>query len=371
MKGVISIIIVVVGLLVSSQAGASSSIVEQNLANMKTLLAKSQESTKQNIQNLQQQVSLRGASNVNANLLTVQQAIKNAQANADALNKLMDEMLNSLKAGNQGNNNNNGNNSNGNNNNNNPPKPNDNNNPKPDPINNETNNNTSPNQGENNGTPNQNDSSPQQNTSDPVVVPNNTNSSSDSNSSQPEENPQSVEGMSFTLAQLEEIMPYSGNRSAYYYPYLTKAMSAGRINNCPRIAAFLAQIGHESGSLVYTTEIADGSAYEGIADIGNTSPGDGVRYKGRGVIQVTGKYNYQIVSQGLGYDFVSNPEELANVPWCIDSAVWWWNNHSLSEIADANTQESFDRTTRIINGGYNGKADRDSRWATAKRVLGC
>lgn len=177
--------------------------------------------------------------------------------------------------------------------------------------------------------------------------------------------------MTINLAQLQEIMPNSGEKSEYYLPYIKKAMSSGGINNCARIAAFLAQIGHESGSLIYTTEIADGSQYEGITDIGNTSPGDGVRYKGRGVIQVTGKYNYQIVSQGLGYDFVSDPEKLATVPYCIDSAVWWWNNHSLSPIADGNTQESFDKTTRIINGGYNGKADRDSRWAVAKRVLGC
>jgi putative chitinase len=175
----------------------------------------------------------------------------------------------------------------------------------------------------------------------------------------------------FTLAQLQEMMPNSGENSAKYYDAIINAMAKGGLNNCPRMAAFLAQIGHESGSLVYTTEIADGSAYEGITNIGNTSPGDGVRYKGRGVIQVTGKYNYQIVSEGLGYDFVSDPEELANAPWCIDSAVWWWNNHTLSPIADGNTQESFDQTTRIINGGYNGKADRDARWAVTKRVLGC
>jgi predicted chitinase len=177
--------------------------------------------------------------------------------------------------------------------------------------------------------------------------------------------------MTITLAQLQEIMPNSGEKSEYYFPYIKKAMSSGGINNCARIAAFLAQIGHESGSLIYTTEIADGSGYEGITDIGNTSPGDGVRYKGRGVIQVTGKYNYQIVGDALGYDFVSDPEKLATTPYCVDSAVWWWNNHTLSPIADANTQESFDQTTRIINGGYNGKADRDSRWAVAKRVLGC
>lgn len=175
----------------------------------------------------------------------------------------------------------------------------------------------------------------------------------------------------FTLAQLQEMMPNSGDNSAKYYDAIINAMTKGNLTNCPRMAAFLAQIGHESGSLVYTTEIADGSNYEGITDIGNTSPGDGVRYKGRGVIQVTGKYNYQIVSEGLGYDFVSEPEKLAEAPWCIDSAVWWWNNHTLSPIADGNTQESFDQTTRIINGGYNGKADRDSRWAVTKRVLGC
>jgi putative chitinase len=184
--------------------------------------------------------------------------------------------------------------------------------------------------------------------------------------------PKSGSGKSlFTLAQLQEIMPNSGEKAAYYLQSLNDAMSAGGLTNCPRVAAFLAQIGHESGSLIYTTEIADGSGYEGITDIGNTSPGDGVRYKGRGLIQVTGKYNYQIVGDALGYNFVADPERLATVPYCVTSAVWWWNNHSLSTIADGNTQESFDQTTRIINGGYNGKADRDSRWAVAKRVLGC
>jgi putative chitinase len=136
-----------------------------------------------------------------------------------------------------------------------------------------------------------------------------------------------------------------------------------------RQAAFLAQIAHESGSLCYVRELASGQAYEGRSDLGNTEPGDGVRFKGRGLIQITGRDNYRAVSKALYGDDETlqlHPELLEDVVPACRSAAWFWWSHGLNALADTG---AFRAITRRINGGMKGQPDRLAFYATAKEVL--
>lgn len=171
------------------------------------------------------------------------------------------------------------------------------------------------------------------------------------------------------LEQLKAIMPHAGPRAAAFVAPLNDAMDEFRIDTPARQAAFLAQIAHESGDLRYTCEIASGERYEGRRDLGNTQPGDGVRYKGRGLIQITGRDNYRACSVGLyGYAdrLLSAPELLEQIGPACRSAAWFWDDHGLSELADTG---SFKTITRIINGGFNGLHERLAAWQRAKEVL--
>ena len=178
-----------------------------------------------------------------------------------------------------------------------------------------------------------------------------------------------------TNKQLKQIYPFSteSNREKYL-PYLNEFMPLYEINTEERTAAFLAQIGHESGQLFYTEEIASGKAYEGRRDLGNTQKGDGTKFKGRGLIQITGRANYQKLTnemRGLpmGVDFVDEPDLLKKPEYATRSACWWWHNRGLNELADSDTENSFKQITRIINGGYNGYTDRYKIWERAKQIL--
>jgi putative chitinase len=141
--------------------------------------------------------------------------------------------------------------------------------------------------------------------------------------------------MKITETQLKDIYPQStqANRDKYL-PYLNKYMEEYGINNADRISAFLAQIGHESGQLKYSEEIASGAAYEGRKDLGNIYSGDGKRFKGRGLIQITGRANYKQISEAFGVDFLSYPELLSTPEYAVSSACWWWNNRKLNTLAD-------------------------------------
>lgn len=134
-----------------------------------------------------------------------------------------------------------------------------------------------------------------------------------------------------------------------------------------RQAFFIAQIAHESGSLRYVQEIASGAAYEGRVDLGNLEPGDGICYKGRGLIQVTGRANYKRCGEALGLDLIGCPELLELPENAARSAGWFWATHNLNASADANDIRT---NTRIINGGANGLLDRTQRLVEAKRGLG-
>jgi len=178
-------------------------------------------------------------------------------------------------------------------------------------------------------------------------------------------------GFIITLAQVQKALPYNEGNAAKYFVNLGQAMKEGKLNTCPRVSAFIAQIGHESGDLRWMEELADGSQYEGELDKGNTQPGDGVKYKGRGPIQVTGRYNYGLITTYFNHDFINNPTDAALPQWGFRIALWYWNTHNLTPLADLNTQSGFDQITYLINGGYNGKADRDSHYAAAKQIWGC
>lgn len=175
-----------------------------------------------------------------------------------------------------------------------------------------------------------------------------------------------------TLAQLKKVMPtLPSAKASQYISHLNEAMNWAAVNTCKRRSAFLSQVAHESADLRYMEEIASGKQYEGRKDLGNTHKGDGVRYKGRGPIQVTGRANYRAAGKALGVDLEGHPTLAATPKYAFKIAAWYWKSRSLNGLADQGTQASFDQITRRINGGLNGKADRDARWRRAKSALGC
>jgi putative chitinase len=169
-----------------------------------------------------------------------------------------------------------------------------------------------------------------------------------------------------TPEQLLKIMPMAKTRINIFLTPINAAMAEFQINVPARQAAFLAQLAHESGQLLYVRELASGAAYEGRKDLGNTEPGDGIRFKGRGLIQITGRANYAKCGDALGYDLVANPEFLESAVLACRSAAWFWRSHGLNELADAGDQISV---TRRINGGTNGLADRLAFFDKAQEVL--
>ena|SRR5688572_1331802 len=173
-----------------------------------------------------------------------------------------------------------------------------------------------------------------------------------------------------TYGQLKACMPNATekNLNKFLAP-LSETMLKYFINTAPRKAAFLAQLIHESGSLQYVREIASGQAYEGRKDLGNTEPGDGRRFKGRGLIQITGRANYKAVSEALGEDFVSTPSLLEEPKWAAMSAGWFWDSRKLNWLADEATEEAFRKITKRINGGYNGWEDRKKHYLRCMSVL--
>ncbi|MBK5914576.1 glycoside hydrolase family 19 protein [Rhodocyclus purpureus] len=171
------------------------------------------------------------------------------------------------------------------------------------------------------------------------------------------------------LDQFRKIIPYAGPRAGVFLGPLNDAMSEFGIDTPARQAAFLAQIAHESGSLRYLREIADGRAYEGRTGLGNTEPGDGPRFKGRGLIQITGRANYRSCSVALYGDedtLLRHPELLEDVVPACRSAAWFWWFNGLNSIADAG---DFRKITRIVNGGVNGYNERLAYYQRAQTVL--
>ncbi len=171
-------------------------------------------------------------------------------------------------------------------------------------------------------------------------------------------------------------------RAARWVDSINATLAAFGIDTPRRGAAFLAQVAHESGRLFYVRELWGPTSaqvrYEGRRDLGNLRPGDGKRFMGRGLIQVTGRANYRACRDGLREalpkekvpDFELSPELLELPKWATFSAGWYWRSRKLSELADDGTPEGFILITKRINGGLNGLDDRRALWAKAKAALG-
>jgi putative chitinase len=133
-----------------------------------------------------------------------------------------------------------------------------------------------------------------------------------------------------------------------------------------RIAAFIGQIAWESDHFTTTIEYASGSDYEGRADLGNVAAGDGRRFKGRGLIQITGRRNYRIYGAELLIDLEANPEQAALFPVAALTAAVFWARNDLNPLADAGRDIAI---TKRVNGGLNGLAGRLALTQRARSAL--
>ncbi|WP_417797109.1 glycoside hydrolase family 19 protein [Stutzerimonas nitrititolerans] len=205
-----------------------------------------------------------------------------------------------------------------------------------------------------------------------------------------------------TEQQLLQILPNARPVAGVFVPALNRAMARYRIDSPVRRAAFLAQVGHESGQLRRLVENLNYSAaglaatwpgrfraangqpnalakslerqperianhvYADRLDNGSAESGDGWRYRGRGLIQLTGQQNYRACSTAIGVDLLANPELLEQPEWAALSAAWYWASNGLNELADAGR---FTDITRRINGGSHGQPKRLALWRTGQEVL--
>ena len=180
--------------------------------------------------------------------------------------------------------------------------------------------------------------------------------------------------MPITALQLQQILPNAGQSAGVFVPVLNTAMVHYQIVGTKRMAAFIAQIGHESGQFRYVRELGNNqylSKYDtgSLAKrLGNTpeADGDGQKYRGRGLIQITGRANYMTCGEALALDLLNQPELLEKPQHACMSAAWYWASKGLNTLADAG---QFDKITLRINGGHTGAADRQALYARALKVL--
>ncbi|WP_315336139.1 glycoside hydrolase family 19 protein [Pseudomonas grimontii] len=176
--------------------------------------------------------------------------------------------------------------------------------------------------------------------------------------------------MPITEQQLLQILPNAGRQAGVFVPALNTAMNRYSIVGAARAAAFIAQIGHESGQFRWLKELwgptVQQAGYEGRADLGNTVKGDGSKYRGRGLIQITGRANYAACGEALGLDLVNQPALLEQPQYAAMSAAWFWSTRGLNTLADAG---DFVKITRRINGGLTGQDDRQALYDKALEVL--
>lgn len=174
-----------------------------------------------------------------------------------------------------------------------------------------------------------------------------------------------------TAQQLKTILPQATAANIeMYLPFLNSLLPQFGIDTPARTAAFLAQVGHESGQLRYNKEIWGPTEaqkrYEGRKDLGNVIAGDGSRFRGRGLIQITGRANYSDFGLAVGKDFISHPELVETPEYAVMTACWFWKSKKLNLFADSG---DFKGLTKRINGGLTNYADRVNIWNRAKSVL--
>lgn len=205
--------------------------------------------------------------------------------------------------------------------------------------------------------------------------------------------------MPITESQLLAILPNSKPVVGLYVPAINRAAARFKIDSRLRMAAFIAQIGHESGHLRNTVENLNYSAEalmrtwpsrfdaktaaayarqpERIANavygsrMGNINQGDGWKYRGRGLLQVTGRANYKAAGAGLGLPLEADPHLLEQAEYAALSAAWWWKEHGLNELADAGKIQDIGS---IINTGGPGRVphganERKALYESALKVL--
>jgi putative chitinase len=173
-----------------------------------------------------------------------------------------------------------------------------------------------------------------------------------------------------TEAGLQLIFIHAGTtRVRTFYQPLCSCMTNYGIRSPLEVAHFLAQVEHECMELRYTEELASGAAYEGRADLGNTQPGDGVPFKGRGLIQLTGRFNYEAYGNAIGRNLLTDAgaRTVSTDPsLAIGVAGWFWSTHNLNALAGS---DDVLGVTRIVNGGNRGIADRRRILSRAKFLL--
>lgn len=179
--------------------------------------------------------------------------------------------------------------------------------------------------------------------------------------------------------QLIKPLAYYGMPDVTVATWATKLDTACQhagITTPRRLAHFLAQVLHESGALFYVEEVWGPTAtqlrYEGRLDLGNTQPGDGFRYRGRGPIEVTGRLNYLAIGKRIGYDLENKPDSASEIGVGSIIACDFWTTRfvSLNKLADRGGVEIVPAITRVVNGGLNGLPDRRSRYLQAAKLLG-
>lgn len=191
--------------------------------------------------------------------------------------------------------------------------------------------------------------------------------------------------MTITAEQLKEIVPAIKQANVdKFLPYLQVYMPKFGIDTPQRIGGFIAQVAHESANFAAVREFASGKEYEGRKDLGNTQAGDGERFKGRGLIQITGRGNYKWCSDSLFLDnrLLINPTQLEEPEVAVESACWFWAKAKpLNSVCDhpedwthvwdhnGKTYTKIMWMTLLVNGGQNGIGERTANYYRAKQVL--
>jgi len=204
-------------------------------------------------------------------------------------------------------------------------------------------------------------------------------------------------GSMITDQQLRECLPLATDQAiADFAPAIAAAMEEFEINNAARAAGFIAQCGHESGNLKYVKENLNYSAqglmktfpkyfnnfnaeqygrnpemianrvYANRMGNGPEESGDGWAFRGRGLIQLTGRNNYKFCGEALGYDLQSDPTYLETPEGAARSAGWFWKKNGLNAVAD---NRDILKMTKIINGGTIGLEERKHHFEHALSVL--